>query len=55
MTSKVREALRAWLRRRKKERRRAEIAAFAAEYAGTSFDLDRALEQAGIEVIEAES
>ncbi len=34
-------------------KRHAEIAAFAQEYAGTEFDLDRDLEEAGIEVIEA--
>lgn len=34
-------------------KRHAEIAAFAREYAGTEFDLDRDLEEAGIEVIEA--
>ncbi|HEX4960332.1 MAG TPA: hypothetical protein VF173_05810 [Thermoanaerobaculia bacterium] len=51
-TSLAREALADWLRRRKKERRHAEIAAFAAEHAGTDFDLDQDLEEAGIEVIE---
>jgi hypothetical protein len=55
MTLKARKSLADWLSRRKKERRHAEIAAFAAEYAGTSFDLDRDLEHAGIEVVEAES
>jgi hypothetical protein len=54
-TNLAREALVDWLRRRKKERRHAEIAAFAAENAGTIFDLDRELEEAGIEVIEADS
>src|SRR5829696_96510 len=39
----------AWPRR---ERRHAEIARFASEYAGTSVDLDPELEQAGIEAIE---
>ncbi len=53
-TNLAREALADWLRRRRKERRYAEIAAFAAENAGTDFDLDRDLEEAGIEVIEAE-
>ena len=38
---------------RRKERRSAEIAAFAAKNAGTNLDLDRDLEEAGIEVIEA--
>jgi hypothetical protein len=44
-----------WLKSRKKERRRAEIAAFAKEYGGTDLDLDRDLEAAGIEVVQAES
>jgi len=54
-TNVAREALTDWLKRRKRERRHAEIAAFAAEHAGTAFDLDRDLEKAGIEVIEAET
>jgi hypothetical protein len=54
-TNLAREALSDWLKRRKRERRHAEIAAFAAEHAGTSFDLDPDLEAAGIEAIEAES
>ncbi len=53
-TNLAREALADWLRRRRKERRHAEIAAFAAENAGTEFDLDRDLEEAGIQVIEAD-
>lgn len=53
-TNLAREALADWLRRRKKERRHAEISAFAAEHAGTEFDLDRDLEEAGIEAIEAD-
>jgi len=52
-TNLAREALADWLRRRKKERRHAEIAAFAREYGGTEFDLDRDLEEAGIEALEA--
>lgn len=52
-TNLAREALADWLKRRKKERRHAEIAAFAAEHAGTEFDLDRDLEEAGIEALEA--
>ena len=43
-TNLAREALGDWLKRRKRERRHAEIAAFAAEHAGTSFDLDPDLE-----------
>jgi hypothetical protein len=54
-TSLAREALTDWLKKRKRERRHAEIAAFAAEHAGTDLDLDPDLEAAGIEVIEAES
>ena len=50
-TSLAREALVDWLKKRRKERLHAEIAAFAAEYAGTDLDLDRDLEQAGIDVI----
>lgn len=49
-TKLARQALADWLRRRRKERRHTEIAAFAAEHAGTEFDLDRDLEEAGIEV-----
>jgi hypothetical protein len=54
-TTVAREALTDWLKRRKRERRHAEISAFAAEHAGTGFDLDPDLEAAGIEAIEAES
>lgn len=54
-TNLAREALTDWLKRRKKERRHAEIAAFAAKHAGTKLDLDPDLEAAGIEAIEAES
>ena len=53
-TSLAREALVDWLKRRRKERLHAEIAAFAAEHAGTDLDLDGDLEQAGIDVIKAE-
>lgn len=51
----AREALANWLKRSKRGRRHTEIAAFAAEHAGTDFDLDPDLEAAGIEVVEAES
>lgn len=54
-TNLARAALTDWLKSRKKERRHAEIAAFAAEHAGTDLDLDRDLEAAGIEVIGVES
>ncbi|SEJ45364.1 hypothetical protein SAMN04488058_108102 [Deinococcus reticulitermitis] len=36
-----------------RERIRSEIAAFAAEYAGTEWDLDPELEEAGLEVLRA--
>ena len=52
-TDLVREALADWLRRRRKQRRYAEIAAFSAKNSRTELDLDRNLEEAGIEVIEA--
>lgn len=38
--------------RRKKQQLHEEIAAFAADHAATGLDLDRELEQAGIEAIE---
>lgn len=50
-TTVAREALQDWLRRRRRERRHAEIARFASEHAGTSLDLDPELEQAGLEAI----
>lgn len=54
-TNLAREAISDWLKRRKRERRHAEIAAFAAENRGTELDLDRDLEAASLDVIEAES
>jgi hypothetical protein len=54
-TNVARTALTDWLKSRKRERRHAEIAAFAKEHARTDLDLDRDLEEAGIEVVEAES
>ncbi len=54
-TTVARTALNDWLKSRKRERRRAEIAAYAREHAGTDLDLDRDLEAAGIEAVEAES
>ena len=51
-TTVAREALQDWLRRRRRERRHAEIARFASEHAGTALDLDPALEQAGLEAVE---
>lgn len=47
----VGDALLDWLRRRQRRRRvDAEIAAYATEHAGTEFDLDPQLEEAGLEV-----
>ncbi len=50
-TSLAREALHDWLVRRKRQRLHEEIAAFAAEHAGTDLDLDEDLERTGIEAI----
>lgn len=44
----ARTALSDWLKSRKRERRHAEIAAFAKEHAGSDLDLDRELEAAGV-------
>jgi predicted transcriptional regulator len=51
-TALAREALRSWLVQRQKHRLHEEIAAWAAEHAGTDLDLDKELEQAGIEALE---
>jgi len=48
-TTVAREAIAFWLRARKKMERQNAIAAYAAEMAGTPFDLDKSLESAGIE------
>ena len=48
-TSLAREAIDLWLRHRKRKARHDAIAAYAAEMAGTTFDLDREIEAAGIE------
>ena len=49
----VSDALIDWLRRRQRCRRvDAEIAAYAAEHAGTEFDLDPQLEEAGLECLD---
>lgn len=54
-TTLARQAIELWLRYRRRVARHHAIAAFAAEYAGTSLDLDRELEAASIEhLIEAE-
>jgi hypothetical protein len=55
-TSMARLAIQSWLAARKKTARKQAIAAYAAEVAGTEFDLDRALEAATIDLlIESES
>ncbi|HUJ22208.1 MAG TPA: hypothetical protein VLX58_11830 [Bryobacteraceae bacterium] len=48
-TALAREAIDCWLRQQFRKARHAAIAAYAAETAGTSFDLDADLEAAGIE------
>jgi hypothetical protein len=47
----AREALEEWLHRRRRAALHADIAAYAAEHAGSRDDLDPALEAAGIESI----
>lgn len=51
-TTLVREALESWLIQRRKQHRHEEIAAWAADHAGTDLDLDRDLERAGLELFE---
>jgi hypothetical protein len=53
-TMLAREALLSWLTQRRKERLHEEIAAWAAEHAGTDLDLDRDLERASLEVLKTE-
>ena len=48
-TTLAREAVDEWLRHQSRKTRRDAIAAYAAEMAGTSLDLDTKLESAGIE------
>ena len=48
-TTLAREAIDLWLREQARRARQDAIAAYAAEMAGTEFDLDRDLEAAGIE------
>jgi len=48
-TTLAREAIDWWLRHQLRKARHDAIAAYAAEMAGTNFDLDRDLESAGIE------
>ena len=50
-TSLVREVLEQWLERLQAEALHIEIADYAAKHAGTSVDLDPALEAAGIEAL----
>lgn len=50
-TALARQAIERLVKDIQREERRARIAAFAAEYAGTAWDLDPELEAAGIEVI----
>jgi hypothetical protein len=50
-TSMARHAIQSWLAARKKAARKEEIAAYAAEMAGTEFDLDRELEAASSELL----
>ncbi|HEX3129757.1 MAG TPA: hypothetical protein VH394_20650 [Thermoanaerobaculia bacterium] len=54
-TTIAREALRSWLEQRQKQRLHDEIAAWAADHAGTDLDLDKELERAGIEALEKRS
>jgi hypothetical protein len=48
-TTNARGAIDLWLRQRQKKARHEAIAAYAAEMAGTNFDLDPELESAGVE------
>ncbi len=50
-TALAREAIDFWLRQQLRKARHDAIAAFAAEAAGTSLDLDDELEAAGIELL----
>ena len=47
----ARQAIERWLRERKRATVREAIAAYAAEHAGTSADLDAELEAAGLQVL----
>jgi hypothetical protein len=48
-TTLAREAIEGWLKQQRRKERHEAIAAYAAEMAGTEFDLDPNLEAAGIE------
>jgi hypothetical protein len=50
-TAIARQAIETWLRDRKRTALREAIAAYASENAGTSLDLDPAVEAAGLEVL----
>jgi hypothetical protein len=50
-TALAREAIDWWLRQQVRKARHDQIAAYAAEMAGTHLDLDRELEAAGIEYL----
>jgi len=50
-TALAREAIDLWLQEQARKARHDAIAAYAAEMAGTEFDLDRDLEAAGIEYL----
>jgi len=50
-TALAREAIDLWLHEQARKARHDAIAAYAAEMAGTEFDLDRDLEAAGIEYL----
>ncbi len=50
-TTVAREALRTSLALRRKHRLHTEIAAFAAEHGGSDLDLDKDLEQAGLQAL----
>jgi hypothetical protein len=53
-TALAREALQSWLIQRRRQRLHEEIAAWAAEHAGTGLDLDSDLERAGLEILAIE-
>jgi hypothetical protein len=53
-TTVAREALQSWLTLRQRQRRHEELAAWAAEHAGSDLDLDKDLESAGLEVLNTE-
>jgi hypothetical protein len=50
-TALARDAIQEWLQARKKAARRRAVAAYAAEMAGTEFDLNQSLEAATIEFL----